>query len=76
MLPGHASLPGRISLGRPELHGQYLAGDQRAMLGQRRLQLRVAGGPVQRDPVGYVQAVVLARLLDQPDDLAGEALAP
>ena len=52
--------------------GQHLAGDQVAVLGDGRGRLAVRL-PGERHPVGDVEAVVLAGLLDQPDHLAGQA---
>ena len=56
--------------------GQDLVRDQRRVLRQGRGDLRVRGGPAQRDAVRDVQAAVLAGLLDQADGVAGQARQP
>ena len=55
------------------LGGQHLAGDSVGVLARAPRPARPVGLPGQRDPVGDLEAAVLAGLLDQPDHLAGQA---
>ncbi len=55
---------------RAELDGQDILADEELMLGEGVRERWISGGPAQRYPIGHSQAVALARILDQPDELA------
>ncbi len=65
-----------VALTCRDCHGQNLPRDHVAVIRERPGQLGIRGGPPELDPVGHVQAVVLACVLDQPDDLTGEPEPP